>query len=31
MERIVGFGDEHELFRASFRAFVEKEMVPLHA
>jgi alkylation response protein AidB-like acyl-CoA dehydrogenase len=31
MERIVGFGDEHELFRASFRAFVEKEMVPVHA
>ena len=29
MDRIL-FGEEHELFRASFRQFVEREMVPHH-
>jgi alkylation response protein AidB-like acyl-CoA dehydrogenase len=28
MDRIIGFTEEHELFRASVRAFVEREMVP---
>jgi alkylation response protein AidB-like acyl-CoA dehydrogenase len=31
MDRIIGFTDVHDMFRASFRAFVEREMVPHHA
>ncbi len=31
MDRIIGFTEEHELFRTSFRAFVEREMVPHQA
>jgi alkylation response protein AidB-like acyl-CoA dehydrogenase len=31
MERVIGFSEEHELFRDSFRSFVEREMVPHHA
>jgi alkylation response protein AidB-like acyl-CoA dehydrogenase len=31
MDRIIGFTDVHEMFRASFRAFVERELVPHRA
>jgi alkylation response protein AidB-like acyl-CoA dehydrogenase len=31
MDRIIGFTEEHELFRSSVRAFVEREMLPHHA
>jgi alkylation response protein AidB-like acyl-CoA dehydrogenase len=31
MDRIIGFTEEHELFRTSFRAFVERDMAPHHA
>lgn len=29
MERLLSFDDEHEMFRDSFRSFVDKEMVPI--
>jgi alkylation response protein AidB-like acyl-CoA dehydrogenase len=31
MDRMIGFTDEHDMFRASFRAFVEREMAPHQA
>ncbi len=31
MDRIIGFTDVHDMFRASFRSFVQREMVPHRA
>jgi acyl-CoA dehydrogenase len=31
MDRLVQFSEEHDLFRASFRKWIEKEILPYHA
>ena len=28
MDRLIGFNDEHELFRDSFRSFLDREAMP---